>query len=264
MQGGPVNSQPSTAVVLSLVQPGITAPPAGDERFRNRRLIILFFDLSEPPGPDQERMFSGALTYLGEQMTAADLVAIMTYRGGAVRVKHDFTDDREKLAGVIDVLANGEDADGDGELDFQDFSSAFGQNDGEFNVFSTDRKLAALQTAVTMLRPLPEQKSLVFFTSRLSLNSTDNNAQMRATTNAAIRANVQIFPVDARGLVALAPLGNANQRSPGGIGMFTGALAQQRYPPAAVAGHAVCARQGHGRHGARQLQRPLAWHPPGR
>jgi VWFA-related protein len=213
--------------LLSLVNPGITAPPAGDERFRNRRLIILFFDLSEPPGADQERMFTGALTYLGEQMTAADLVAIMTYRGGAVRVKQDFTEDRARLAGVIDVLANGEDADGDGELDFQDFSSAFGQNDGEFNVFSTDRKLAALQTAVTMLRPLPEQKSLVFFTSRLSVSGTDNNAQMRATTNAAIRANVQIFPVDARGLVARAPLGDASQRSPGGIGMFTGALAQQ-------------------------------------
>src|SRR5688500_10340404 len=224
---GTRNLDLGTSDLLSLVQPGITAPPAGDERFRNRRLIILFFDLSEPPGPDQERMFSGALAYLGEQMTAADLVAIMTYRGGAVRVKQDFTDDRAKLAGVIDVIANGEDADGDGELDFQDFSSAFGQNDGEFNVFSTDRKLAALQTAVTMLRPLPEQKSLVFFTSRLRLNSTDNNAQMRATTNAAIRANVQIFPVDARGLVARAPLGNASQRSPGGIGMFTGALAQQ-------------------------------------
>jgi len=211
----------------SLVQAGITVPPSGDARFRNRRLIILFFDLSEPPGPNQERMFSGALTYLEQQMTPADLVAIMTYGGGAVRVKQDFTDDRTKLVGVIDVLANGEDKDGDGELDFQDFSSAFGQNDGEFNVFGTDRKLAALQTAVTMLRPLPEQKSLVFFTSRLSLNGTDNNAQMRATTNAAIRSNVQIFPVDARGLVARAPLGNANQRSPGGIGMFTGALAQQ-------------------------------------
>jgi VWFA-related protein len=148
-------------------------------------------------------------------------------RATRVRVKQDFTDDRTKLGGVIDVVANGEDQDGDGQPDFEDFSSAFGQNDGEFNVFSTDRKLAALQTAVTMLRPLPEQKALVFFTSRLILNGTDNNAQMRATTNAAIRANVQIFPVDARGLVARAPLGNANQRSPGGIGMFTGALAQQ-------------------------------------
>ncbi|HVG55200.1 MAG TPA: VWA domain-containing protein [Vicinamibacterales bacterium] len=214
--------------VSSIVTPGITVPPSGDGRFRNRRLIILLFDLSDSYNAAQERMFTGASAYLDGQMTEADLVAILTYRGGAVRVKQDFTDDRRALANVIDVLANGEDADGDGVLDFQDFSSAFGQNDGEFNVFSTDRKLAALQTAVAMLRPLPEQKSLVFFTGSLSVNGTDNNAQMRATTNAAIRANVQIFPVDARGLVAMAPLGNANQRSPGGIGMFTGALAKQQ------------------------------------
>jgi VWFA-related protein len=220
--------KPSVAVVPSIVMPGIAVPPAGDTRFRNRRLLILFFDLADPYNAAQERMFTGASAYLDGQMTEADLVAILTYRGGAVRVKQDFTDDRRALANVLDVLANGEDADGDGELDFQDFSSAFGQNDGEFNVFTTDRKLAALQTAVMMLRPLPEQKSLVFFTTGLTLNGTDNMAQMRATTNAAIRANVQIFPVDARGLVAMAPLGNANQRSPGGIGMFTGALAQQQ------------------------------------
>jgi len=48
---------------------------------------------------------------------------------------------------------------------------------------------------------------------------------MRATDNAAIKANVTLNPIDARGLVALAPLGDATQRSPGGIGMFTGALA---------------------------------------
>lgn len=218
----------AAADLPDLVQPGITVPPSGDARFRNRRLIILLFDLSDPYNPDQARMFDGALTYLDTQMTKTDLIAIMTYRGGAVRVKQDFTDDRQKLAGVIDVLENGEDKDGDGVLDFQDFSSAFGQNDEEFNVFGTDRKLAALQTAVSMLRPLPEQKSLVFFTSRLTWSGIDNMAQMRATINAAIRANVQIFPVDARGLVARAPLGNANQRSSGGIGMFTGELALQR------------------------------------
>jgi VWFA-related protein len=219
---------PSVAEVSSLVTPGITVPPSGDGRFRNRRLILLFFDLSTPYNAAQERMFTGAMSYLNGQMTEADLVAVLTYRGGAVRVKQDLTDDRSKLAEVLNVLANGEDADGDGVLDFQDFSSAFGQSDGEFNVFNTDRKLAALQTAVTMLRPLPEQKSLVFFTDSLNLNGPDNYAQMRATTNAAIRANVQIFPVDARGLVAMAPLGNASQRSPGGLGMFTGALAQQQ------------------------------------
>jgi VWFA-related protein len=213
--------------VAPIVQQAIAVPASGDERFRNRRLIILYFDLSATPPPDQIRSYDAALKYLDTQMTPADLVAIMTYGGGAVRVKQDFTADRAKLREVIYVMVYGEDKDGDGERDPEDPSTAFGQNDAEFNIFNTDRQLSALQTAVTMLRPLPEQKSLVFFASNLRLNGTDNNAQLRATTNAAIRANVQIFPVDARGLVASAPLGDANVRSPGGIGMFTGALAQR-------------------------------------
>jgi hypothetical protein len=48
---------------------------------------------------------------------------------------------------------------------------------------------------------------------------------LRATLNAARRASVSIYPVDARGLVAMAPMGDARQRSPGGIGMYTGATA---------------------------------------
>jgi VWFA-related protein len=223
----PAAVAPVASDVPSVVQAAIAVPPSGDERFRNRRLIILYFDLASTTPSDQTRIFAAAVKYLEVQMTPADLVALMTFSGGAVRVTQDFTDDRAKLHEAIDLLAYGEDKDGDGQRDPEDLSAAFGQNDTEFNVFNTDRQLAALQTAVTMLRPLPQQKSLVFFTGNVRLNGTDNNAQLRATTNAAIRANVQIFPVDARGLVARAPLGNANQRSPGGLAMFTGALAQQ-------------------------------------
>ncbi len=198
-------------------------------------------------------------------MTPADLMAIMTYEGGAVRIKQDFTDDRAVIRNVIDVLIYGEDKDGDGVRDEPDQSSAFGQDDAEFNIFNTDRQLAALQTAVTMLRPFPEQKALVYFASGLRLNGTDNNAQLRATTNAAIRANVTINPVDARGLVALAPLGDATQRSPGGIGMFTGQMAHERDERLpALAGHALRAGQGHRRQGDVRLQRPVARHRAGR
>ena len=97
----------------------------------------------------------------------------------------------------------GDDKDGDGIPDPLP-GTAFGQDDGEFNIFNTDRQLSALQTAVTLLRPLPEQKSLIFFASGLRLNGTDNQAQLRATVNAAIRANVAIHTIDARGLVATA------------------------------------------------------------
>ena len=61
--------RPSVAEVSSIVTPGITVPPSGDGRFRNRRLIILFFDLSHPYNAAQERMFTGASAYLNGQMT---------------------------------------------------------------------------------------------------------------------------------------------------------------------------------------------------
>jgi VWFA-related protein len=172
------------------------------------------------------RAFQAAQKFIGSQMESADLIAIMTFGGGAVRVMQDFTDDRGRLREVIDTLIFGEDKDGDGVRDAPEMSTAFGQNDGEFNIFNTDRQLSALQTAVTMLRPLSERKALVYFASNLRLNGTDNNAQLRATTNAAIRANVSIYPVDARGLVAEAPLGDATRPSPGGTGTFSGRLAE--------------------------------------
>jgi hypothetical protein len=86
--------------------------------------------------------------------------------------------------------------------------------------------LSALQTAVTDLGPLPEVKTLVYFGSGLRLTGADNMAQLRATVNAAVRANVTLNPIDARGLVATPPLGDASRASPGGIGMFTGKLAE--------------------------------------
>ena len=214
-----------TSEVPSVFANGIAPPSQNDIKYRNRRLLILYFDNSATSPPDQMRAYDAALKYIKEQMQPSDLISIMAYGGSAVRVKQDFTDDKAKLRQVIEVLMYGEDKDGDGVRDPDIEGTEFGQNDAEFNVFNTDRQLAALQTAFQMLRPFPEQKSLVYFASNLRMNGTDNNAQQRATTNAAIKANVAIFPVDARGLVAMAPLGDATQRSPGGIGQFSGALA---------------------------------------
>jgi VWFA-related protein len=177
------------------------------------------------PPPDLMRAYDASLKYIAKDMKPVDMIAIMTYGGSAVRVKQDFTDSKEKLQQVIQLLMYGEDKDGDGVRDPEIEGTEFGQNDAEFNVFSTDRQLAALQNAVTQLRPFPEQKSLVYFVSNLRLNGTDNNAQLRATENAAIRSNVAFFPVDARGLVAMAPLGDPLARSPGGQGLFSGAMA---------------------------------------
>ena len=226
---GSAASAPRAPVVppaSAVTQGQIVTPSPGDARYRDRRLLILYFDLTAMPPADQARAYAAAQKFIDTQMRPSDLLAIMTFGGGAVRVKQDFTDDRAQLREVMQTLIFGDDKDGDGIPDNTDIGTAFGQDDAEFSILNTDRQLSALQTAATMLRGLPEQKSLIYFASGLRLNGVDNQAQLRATTNAAIRANVALHPIDARGLVAQAPLGDATRPSPGGIGMFTGQLAQ--------------------------------------
>ena len=200
----------------------------GDLKYRNRRLMVMFFDMTSMPIQDQMRAQSAALKFLQTQMQPADLMAIMTFSSD-VKVLEDFTDDRDLLAKDIHSLIIGE---GQGfEISNQDDSasdtgSAFQQDDTEFNIFNTDRQLSALETAVKMLGSLNEKKSLVYFASGMQRNGLDNQAQLRSTINAAIRANVSFYPIDARGLVAQAPLGDATKGSPGGQGMYSGSSAR--------------------------------------
>ena len=76
-----------------------------------------------------------------------------------------------------------------------------------------------------MLATLNEKKSLIYFASGMQLNGVDNQAQLRATINDAVRAGVSFWPIDARGLVASSPLGDATRGSQGNAGMYTGAAA---------------------------------------
>jgi VWFA-related protein len=211
-----------------LIQTQITPERPGSIRYKDRRLLGLYFDMSAMPVPDQLRALAAAEKFVKTQMAPADLMAIMTFSGGAVKVVQDFTADRDLLLTDVQkmIVGEGQGLDENANDDSNaDTGSAFGQDDGEFNIFNTDRQLSGLETAVKMLGNLNEKKSLVYFASGLRLNGVDNQAQLQATTNAAIRANVSLYPIDARGLVAGAPLGDATHGSPGGIGMYSGSSA---------------------------------------
>jgi VWFA-related protein len=197
----------------------------GENRFKDHRLLALYFDMTAMPDADQLRALTAARKFIHTQMTPRDLMAIMMFSGGAVQVLRDFTADRALLDNTLEILMVGEAEGFDAavtDASASDTGAAFGQDDGEFNIFNTDRQLAALQTAVKMLGQLNEKKSLIYFASGLRLNGTNNQAQLHATINAAVRAGVSLYPIDARGLVAQAPLGDASKGSPGGVAMYTG------------------------------------------
>jgi VWFA-related protein len=228
-----VPSAPLPADPIGVVDPMPKLPKTqiapetpGDIKYRDKRLLALYFDLTAMPIPDQLRALAAAQKFISTQMTPADLMAIMTFSSGSVQVLQDFTDDRRRLLSIIETLAVGEDENATStDASSADTGAAFGQNDAEFNIFFTDRQLSALQTAASMLGKLSEKKSLLYFASGLRLNGTNNQAQLHATTNAAIRAGVSFWPIDARGLMAQAPLGDASKGSPGGLAMYNGASA---------------------------------------
>ena len=198
----------------------------GDLKYRDRRLLALYFDMTAMPIPDQMRALDSAQKFIAKQMKSADLMAIIKYDGEAVRVLVDFTDHRDDLLTAINKMAIGEGSgldETDTDNDASDTGSAFGEDDSEFNLFNTNRQLAALQTAVKLLSTLNEKKVLIYFASGLQLNGIDNQAQFQATTNAAIRANTTFFTIDARGLVALPPMGDATRGSQGSGNMYSGA-----------------------------------------
>jgi hypothetical protein len=98
-----------------------------------------------------------------------------------------------------------------------------------------------------MLGHLNEKKVLIYFSSGIRLNGVDNQAQLHATTNAAVRSGVTIWAMDSRGLVADAPMGDASKGSPGSQAMYTGAGAYantNRFQQSQDALYAVAADTG--------------------
>jgi VWFA-related protein len=214
--------------VKSVTANQIAPEKPGDIKYQDKRLLVMFFDMTSMPIQDQVRAQAAALKFLKTQMTASDLMAIMTFSND-IKVVEDFTGDRDKLARDINhlIIGEGQGLDETASDDSaSDTGAAFTQDDSEFNIFNTDRQLSALATAARMLSSLNEKKALVYFASGMTRNGTDNQAQLQATVNAAIRANVSFYPIDARGLVASAPLGDATKSSPGGQGMYSGSSAQ--------------------------------------
>jgi VWFA-related protein len=221
---------PHAPPVKSLTANQIAPSKPGEVKYQDRRLMVMFFDMSSMPIQDQVRAETAALKFVKGQLTKSDLMAVMTFSSD-LKVLQDFTDDRDALNKAIKSLQIGEGSDlaangATGTDDEEDTGAAFQQDDTEFNIFNTDRKLAALESAAKMLGALSEKKALVHFASGVEKTGTENEAQLRSTINAAIRNNVAFYPIDARGLVASAPLGDATKGSPGGRGMLGGSSAR--------------------------------------
>ena len=223
--------------------PTIASPAQVNRLVQDHRLIVLFFDLSSMQVDDLLRAARAAENFTRNQMTPADLVAIATYSSD-LRVVQNFTNDRDELHKAIESIrlgessslaaqgetgaAGGTSASGE-EVVTQDTSEAFTPDETEFNIFNTDEKLAALESLADLLRGIPGRKSVIHFSSGVQRTGVENQAQLQATTDAANRANVSFYTVDATGLVGLPPGGDATSASPTGTALYTGSAVSSQF-----------------------------------
>ena len=194
---------------------------------RDRRVIVLFFDFSAME-PDQiDRCVESAKKYINGQMRPADIVALVSLSTN-MRVDLDFTDDRTKILSVLSSYSSGS---GEG-FAMGDTGSAegaaetggsFTPDDTDYNTFSADWKLLALQSTMQALGKIEQKKSLIYFSNGISQTGTDNQSALRAATAAAVKNNVSIYPVDVRGLQAFPPGGEAQSASLHGQSAYNGA-----------------------------------------
>jgi VWFA-related protein len=195
--------------------PPVTPTDVND--LKDRRLIVLFFDLSSMQPEEVERASKSALDYTNKQMAPADLVSVVTL-SNALKVDLDFTGDKEALLTVLNGLNTGTgEGLGDGTTpdpnadatDTTDAANAFTPDETEYNIFNTDKKLQALTSLADDLRAVPQKKSVIYFSGGIQRTGTENESQLRSAINSATKANMFFYTVDVRGLQAIIAGGSA-------------------------------------------------------
>src|ERR1700722_13625682 len=128
----------------------VTSPEEIKAVVRDHRMIVMFFDLTSLQPDDLLRSTRAAQKYLQDQMTPADLVAVVVF-GNTLKVVVNFTNDRDLLKQSVDALVPGHEAalaaladaataaNGEAAVT-EDTGAAFTADDTEFNIFNTDRK----------------------------------------------------------------------------------------------------------------------------
>jgi VWFA-related protein len=212
------------------LSPGQPSPAASQAntaaQFKDRRLIVLFFDLSAMEPDEIDHAVTSAEHYVDTQMAPADLVSIVSL-GSSLLVNQDFTTDRALLKKQLDAFSSGsgqgfeEGTTGTTE-GTPDSGQPFTADDTEYNIFNTDRRLEALRSVAAKLSHIQQKKSLIYFSSGMDRTGIENQSELRAAVNEAVRSNLAIYTMDMRGLQALVAGGEAQNASLRGVSAYSG------------------------------------------
>jgi VWFA-related protein len=184
-----------------------------------RRYLILFFDNSTMDTPDQIQARSAASKFIEANAGPDHLMAVVDF-GGALRIVQNFTANAATLqAAVSGVKGSAVDPNASAPVTIASTGiSSLSTAEADFGARSM---LLAVRSLAKNLRSVPGRKMLVLFSGGFPLTS-ESESELTATIDACNKANVAIYALDARGLVATAP------GPPGGSARNRGASSGQQ------------------------------------
>lgn len=218
--------------------PATSVEPMRSEALAGRRLVILLFDTASMAPEDVQRSVDSARTWVSKEMSTADMVAVATV-SSLLSVLQDFTAEAPLVTNALNQLAwsDGTEtpppsastaATDDAAAAATDETTTVDADAAELEMFNNDLRLRALRTLAESLAPIEQKKAILYFSGGMQRSGQDNQVELRSAINAAVRANVTIYPIDTRGLQAVVPGGDARQASGRGQAMFSGrGMAQQ-------------------------------------
>jgi len=174
-----------------------------------RRYLVLFFDDSTMEMADQIRARDAAQKFIDANVGPDRVMAVVDFTG-SLRVIQNFTADAVRLKQAAkNMKPSAVSPNGDPTLADVSVPSNFGGGPAlpdSVSDFGVHTLLLGIRSLAKNLTNVPGRKSVVLFTDGFPL-TPEAQAELTATISACNQANVAIYPLDVRGLIAVAPSG---------------------------------------------------------
>ncbi len=165
--------------------------PAAPNTLRNR-YIVLFFDNSTMDLGHQMQARQAALKFIDANAGPDRLMAIVNF-GGSLQIAQNFTSDADRLRKVVSgvKISNIDPSGASTQFQLGSASADFAVRDGIY----------ALRNLAKNLGTVPGRKTLIWLTAGFPI-TPEIQSEITAAIDTCNKANVAIYPIDVRGLVA--------------------------------------------------------------
>ena len=171
------------------------ADPASQSNSQRHFIVLLFDNSSMDPLSDLPRARSAALKFIDANAGPNRMMSVVNF-GGTLQVAQNFTGNVERLKSVVSGVKSQMLAPDAAEtVAMPELAKAAGD-------FSGRSMYLALRSLAKGLSSVPGRKTLILLSAGFKLKPDEHAAELNAAIDACNRANVAIYAIDARGLVA--------------------------------------------------------------